>query len=145
MTFPDDVNPLIPGRLDRLRIAFAVKIAQRITDADGVLDVGEVELLARTFPTAVLQRAGFLDARNALTPEVEIVFRQALVELPQILTTAEKLELVTLFHRTASVDGDLHPEELRILEEGAAMLQLPHKALLEHLRHLGGRQTIVPR
>jgi uncharacterized tellurite resistance protein B-like protein len=143
--FPDDVNPLVPGRVDRLRIAFAVRIAQRITEADGVLDAHEVDLLTRCFPAQTLQRAGFLDSRRALTPEVDTVFRQALVELPRVLTTAEKLELVTLFHRTAAVDGELHPSELSVLEEGAAMLELPHKQLLEHLRHLGGRQTLIPR
>lgn len=145
MPFPDDVNPLVPARLDRLRIAFAVRIAQRITEADGVLDATEVELLERCFPVSMLQRAGFLDARRALTPEVDTEFRRALVELPQVLTTTEKLELVTLFHRAAAVDGEMHTEELRVLEEGAAMLLLPHRTLLEHLRHLGGRQTLIPR
>jgi hypothetical protein len=145
MPFPDDVNPLVPGRIDRLRIAFAVRIAQRITEADGVLDAGEVGLLQRCFPDQMLQRAGFLDSRRVLTHEVDQVFRQALAELPQILTTSEKLDLVTLFHRTAAIDGETHPEELRILEEGAAMLLLPHRTLLEHLRHLGGRQTLIPR
>lgn len=145
MPFPDDVNPLVPSRVDRLRIAFAVKIAQRITEADGVLDAHEVDLLVRCFPSQMLERAGFLDHQRRLMPEVEAVFRQALAELPTALSTKEKLELVTLFHRTAAVDGELHPAELRVLEEGAAMLLLPHKQLVEHLRHLGGRQTLIPR
>lgn len=145
MPFPDDVNPLVPSRVDRLRIAFAVRIAQRITEADGVLDATEVDLLARCFPVPMLQRAGFLDSKRNLMPEVETEYRRALAELPQILTLAEKLELVTLFHRAAAVDGEMHAEERRVLEEGAAMLQLPHKTLLEHLRHLGGRQTLIPR
>ena len=144
MGFPDTVNPTHPTRLDRMRIAFAVKVAREIVDADGVLDMGEIELLTRAFPTPLMQRVGFLDTRTRLTPEVEAVFADALRELPRVLTLTEKLELVTLFHRTCLADGELHPSELDILMRAARQLVIPERALDDHLHHLRGGGTIVP-
>ena len=133
-----------PTRIDRMRIAFAVRVARKIVDADGILDLTEIELLARTFPSALLRRAGFLDARDLLTPAVERAYRQALAELPQVLTLSEKLELVTLFHRTCDADGDIHPRELDVLREAAAMLAVPRPTLDTHLSTLWSGPTIVP-
>ncbi|MCB9688904.1 MAG: hypothetical protein H6738_16035 [Alphaproteobacteria bacterium] len=144
MGFPDAVNPVVPGRLDRLKIAFAVQIAKRIAEADGMWDLGEVELLTRTFPTAMMQRAGFLDHRRELMPEAQTMYRQALSELPRVLTMGEKLELLALFHKTCSVDGEIHPRELDVLVESGAMLQVPHDQLLTHLRNLSGKATLIP-
>lgn len=143
MGFPDAVNSVVPARLDRLKIAFAVQIAKRIAEADGMWDLGEVELLTRTFPTPMMQRAGFLDHRLQLMPEAQTLYRQALGELPRVLTMGEKLELLGLFYRTCSVDGEIHPRELDVLVESGAMLEVPHDQLLTHLRNLG-RGTLVP-
>lgn len=132
-----------PTRIERLRIAFAVRVARRIVDADGILDLSEIELLSRTFPNGVLRRVGFLDGRDLLTPEVDRAWRHALAELPRVLTLTEKLELVTLFHRTCDVDGDIHPRELDVLREAAAMLAVPRSTLDAHLGSLW-TGTIVP-
>jgi uncharacterized tellurite resistance protein B-like protein len=132
-----------PTRIDRLRIAFAVRVARRIVDADGVLDLSEIELLARTFPSALLHRAGFLDRRDLLTPAVDRAYREALAELPGVLTLTEKLDLVTLFHRTCDADGDIHPRELDVLRDAAAMLAVPRRTLDRHLSTLWSG-TIVP-
>lgn len=132
-----------PTRVERMRIAFAVLVARRIVEADGILDLSEIELLARTFPTPVLDRAGFLDAHCELTSEVERMYGQALAELPRVLTMSEKLDLLTLFHRTCDVDGEIHPSELAVLREAAELLEVPQPTLDAHLDH-AWRGTIVP-
>jgi uncharacterized tellurite resistance protein B-like protein len=137
MPFPESVDPANPTRLDILELAFAVRVAQRICEADGVIAASELELLGRAFPTELLVRSGLLDADHRVTEAAVTHFRSALAELPEVLTTEEKLELVTLFHRASAADGAVHPNELRVLEEAAAMLLLPKRALLARLAELG--------
>jgi uncharacterized tellurite resistance protein B-like protein len=144
MAFPDRVDLEQPSRLDRLQIAFAVKVARAIVDADGVLDLGEIELLTMAFPTPMMENAGFLDAQEQLTPAVDDAYRKAVSELPRILTMPEKLDLVSLFHRTCMADGELHPTELDILLKAAVMLDIDEETLRDHLRSLKGGGTLVP-
>ena len=144
MPFPEDADPVRPTALDRLRVAFAVHEAKRIVDADGILDVGEIELLVLAFPNPWLRTCGFLDERTRLTPACEAAYHEALEVLPRSLSLEQKLELVTLFHRTCMVDGELHERELQLLLEAARRLGVPGPALREHLRKLRGAGPLAP-
>lgn len=143
MPFPDAVDRAHPSRLDGLQLAFAIRVAQQIVHADGVLDRHELDLLSRTFPIPMLAAAGLTDGRGALLPGYEEAWRVAQRELPRVLTLTEKLDLVTLFHRTCLVDGELHPAELAVLRRAAAALEVPDGTLEAHLLHVRG-PTLVP-
>lgn len=143
MPFPDGVNRYRPSRLDSLQLAFSIRIAQEIVYADGVLDKHELDLLSRTFPIPVLAAAELTDERGRLLPGFEGAWRVAVSELPRVLTLTEKLDLVTLFHRTCLVDGELHPDELEVLRRAARLLEVPDGTLDAHLLHVRG-PTLVP-
>ncbi len=147
MRSPDSIVPADPTRLDRLRIAFVAVLARRVVAADGKWDQGEVELLSRTFPADLMARAGLLDGERRLTADVKKLYRQALAELPRVLTLDEKLDLLTLLHRTGAADGSMDEKEMAVLQEASAMLEVRYPALLEHLRNLalgGSAGTSAP-
>jgi len=131
MPFPDDVDPDNP--LDALKVAFAAFVAKLIVDADGVVDFGELKLMSRVFPDALLQRLGFLDAEGSFTERYRTSYTEAIRVLPSRLGRGEKLELITLFHRAAWADGELLQAELLVLREAAEVLGVPLSVLSEHL------------
>lgn len=140
MAFPEGANP--DRELDRMKIAFSVFVAKLIVDADGIVDFGELKLLSQVFPDATLQRMGFMDLEGGLTDQYRKAYTQAMRELPNALELDDKLELVTLFHRTCMADGELMQAELLVLREAAEVLGIPLTVLS---RHLDGLKSIAVR
>lgn len=144
MAFPDGIDPISPSRLDRLRVAFAASVARDICDADGVLDMTEVELLGKVFPDRLMRSCAFVDATGALTAEFEAMAAEAAGVLAQELGLALKLELVTVFHDAAFADGLSEDAELEVLERAASALGVQRSQLQRHLSALRAHRTLVP-
>ena len=144
MPFPDGADLDAPTDLDRLQVAFAVQVARNIVDADGFLDMDEVELLCLVFPNDWMRALGFIDENTELTPAVGQWYQRSLRELPRRLDHDQKLNLVTLFHRTCVADGQLHHRELSILMDAAKKLHLPRDHVKVHISMLKGGGTLVP-
>lgn len=145
MPFPEGAQrDAPPTDLDRLRVALALQVAREIADADGVLDVSEVQLLASAFPTHWLRRCGFLDDDDQLTPTVDRFRERAFRELPRRLDLDQKLELIALFHATCIADGQLHPAELEILTDAARRLHIPVADFRAHLSRLRQQPSAPP-
>ena len=145
MPFPEGADKNAPPtELDRLRVAMAVEVARDIADADGILDVGEVELLSRMFPTPWMKRCGFLDDENRLTADVESWYSRARRELPTRLHIDQKLEMITLFHRMCMADEEMHELEFELLTDVARRLHIPRDRFKAHLQRLERPDSAVP-
>lgn len=129
-------DPAHPTDLDRMRVAFAIQVAQRISEADGILDLSEIEFLMRLFPDSVLRACGFLDEQTRLTDTARAWSDQARTALAKQLTTEQKLELVSLFHEACMVDGEMHPSEIRQLMQAAGDLGLSRDVVFAHIGSL---------
>lgn len=136
MPFPQGVATDDPTPLEQLQIAFAVQVARLIVHADGVIDIDEIGLLQLVFPNELLQKCGFTDERTRLTDRFRRVYDEAVVVLPRALTLDAKLDLVTLFHRAAMADGEVHGAELEVLELASRTLLIDDRDLMQHLAHL---------
>jgi len=116
-----------------LKTAFALHVARMIVEADEVLDYDEMHVIERAFPSSRLRALGFLDDSGRFTSRYDDALARALQVLPREVTLAEKLELVTLFHRTCMADGDLDPREVKVLHHAAEMIDLSAASLARHL------------
>lgn len=145
MPFPDDIDIERPSPLEQLQIAFACSIAREIVAADGILDIDEVRLLMMVFPDHLMRTCRFLGPDTRLTDAYHRAYVEAVRILPRVLDTSQKLDLVTLFHRTCVVDGELHPKELVVLRTGARALGLDDPTVRAHLASLPGSLTTLRR
>lgn len=136
MGFPADLDPTDPKPDDVLKLAFAVWVSRLIANADGVLDLSEIRLLTSAFPNALLQCYGLMNDLAEYTELYHASYRQAMRVLPESLTLAEKLDLVTVFHRFCMADEELKQAELLVLREAAEALGVDVRQLSEHLHTL---------
>lgn len=128
--------------LERWKTAFAMFIAKLVVDADGIVDFGELKLLAQVFPDAHLAALGFLDEDGETTAAFKDAYLEAMRELPNRLSLDEKLELVTVFHRASMADGELLQAELLVMREAAEVLGIPLAVLSRHLEGLKSIATV---
>lgn len=128
--------------LERWKTAFAMFIAKLVVDADGIVDFGELKLMAQVFPDAHLQALGFLDEDGGTTPAFKDAYLEAMRELPNRLSLDEKLALVTVFHRASMADGELLQAELLVMREAAEVLGIPVGVLSRHLDGLKSIATV---
>ncbi len=144
MGFPDGIDISHPSRLDRLRVAFAAQVAKDVTEADGVLDLDEITLMMRVFPSALMTACGFVDERGELTAAFHEHQREAARILVIELGLALKLELITVFHAACFADGESMDAEVAVLKRAATQLGVTDHQLQRHLRLLRGEGTPVP-
>ncbi len=128
--------------VERWKVAFAVFVARLIVDADGIVDFGELKLLAQAFPDDRLRSLGFLDDAGGYTRAYKQAYTEAIRELPDVLSLEDKLDLVTIFHRTCMADGELVQAELLVLREAAEALGVPLNVLSGHLDGLKSIRTV---
>ena len=134
MPFPADIDS--DDLLDRWKLAFSVFVAKLVVDADGIVDFGELKLLSQAFPDDLLHKVGFLDENGGFTATYRETYTEAMRELPNHLELDDKLELITIFHRTCMADGELIQAELLVLREAAEVLGIPLPVLSKHLEGL---------
>ena len=96
------------------------------------------------FPNEWMRTCGFIDGDTQLTERCHRAYADAQKILPVTLSLREKLNLVTLFHRTCVADGQLHHRELSILMDAAKKLHLPRDHVKVHISMLKGGGTLVP-
>lgn len=138
----DDPSRLDPtDELTRLQVAFTAFVAKLIVDADGIVDFGELKLLSQVVPDEVLRAMGFLDADGAFNDAYREAYTRATRVLPERLSMAQKLDLITIFHRTCMADGELIQAELLVLREASEVLGIPVPVLGEHLQGLKSLRT----
>jgi uncharacterized tellurite resistance protein B-like protein len=104
---------------DRMKVAFAIKIAGMVVQADGVVRPSEEALLEEMFPPELLVSLG-LDATETFVRYGTRAFR----ELPDLLSREEKLQLIEFFFAVCDVDAEVHPRELEVVVMGAERLGL---------------------
>jgi uncharacterized tellurite resistance protein B-like protein len=114
---------------ERMRIAFAIRLVDRIVRADGVVHDGERRFVVDLFPPDLLQRLG-LEHPAA----VDEYFEAAKEALPIQLGHHDKLALVGLFFSACASDGSLDAREMRVLKEGGEMLGLSREQVVKYLR-----------
>lgn len=127
-------------RSERLKIAFAWRVASMIAEADKDLSAAEMLLLTEAFPRELLDGLGFVDAEGQFTDAYHQAVLEALEDLPEMLPEDEKLGLVTLFARVVYADGVLHAREAMLLIEAGEYLGLSKERLRDHLRPLLERE-----
>jgi uncharacterized tellurite resistance protein B-like protein len=114
---------------ERMRLAFALRLVDRIVQADGVVRDDEKQFVSNLFPTDLLQRLG-LDESAA----VDEYFAEACEALPILLGHHDKLALVGLFFSACCSDGSLDAREMRVLKEGGEMLGLSREQVVKYLQ-----------
>jgi uncharacterized tellurite resistance protein B-like protein len=122
--------------LERWKTAFTMFIARLVVDADGIVDFGELKLLAAVFPDSHLRTLGFLDESGGFTQAYKDAYLEAMRELPNRLNLSQKLDLVSVLHRTSMADGELLQSELLVMREAAEVLGIPLPVLSTHLQTL---------
>ena len=122
--------------IDRLKLAFAVYLAQKIFEADAHVDYQEMKLFGQIFPRQLLRGFDFIDHNDAFTQSFEEARQAALEELPFNLDTSEKLDLLTLLHGACMADGDLESRELDELRRGADLLGVSPNEFTQHLAQI---------
>ena len=116
---------------DQLKMAFALQTAERVIEADGVVEEDELAFIARTFPEEDVKRLWLDDValRDTLA-------RQAGEELKNLLGYHEKLALLSTFFAACYSDGKLEVRELRVLKEASATLGLESDDVVNYLQKL---------
>lgn len=114
---------------ERLRLAFALGITQRILQADGVVDPQETEWATELFPPDLLGRLGLLDP--AIQAEYFEAARQV---LPSSLGHHDKLALIGLFFSACYSDGRVDAREMRVLKEAAEQIGLTREEVVKYLQ-----------
>ncbi len=119
--------------LNRLKLAFCVSIGRAIVDADAKVDPSEFRLLGQIFPRVMLREEGFVDEQGHFTEALATAWMEACAVLPDALSEADKLDLLTLFHGTSMVDGARDSREDRVIQEAATLLGVPPDVLKARL------------
>lgn len=141
MAFPEDIDIDRPSPIEQLEIAFSVHVAREIVAADGILDIDEMKLLMMVFPDRLMRNCRFVGPDTRLTEAYHRAHVEAVRVLPKVLDTQQRLDLITLFHRTCVVDGELHPKELTVMRAAARVLEVDPTLLKIHLKGLNSSLT----
>lgn len=114
---------------ERMRLAFARHFAQRIVEADGVVQEAEAEFMANVFPPDLRVRLGLQD------PALEAEYLEAARErLPHQLGHHDKLGLVGLFFSACYSDGSLDAREMKVIKDAGEVLGLSREEVVKYLR-----------
>ena len=130
--------------LPLLQLAFVYHLVNQLIGIDGQVDESELDFLEQTFPRELMEDYNFIDARGNFTQTFEDARDLALVVLPERLTAGERLALMDVLIEASASDGVLEPEEGKILDAAAAMLQIETGIWIDHLDHLLETGTLQP-
>ena len=114
---------------EQLKLAFAYRIAERVVNADGVVDDNEVAFMKRSFPDDQLEQYWLDD------PQLRAAMaRQAEAELAGLLGYHEKLGLLSTFYGACYADGSIAVQELMVLKEACRVLGLENQEVVKYLQ-----------
>ena len=114
---------------ERMRLAFAQAFAQRIIEADGIIQDDEEAFMASVFSPGTMARLGLSDASVR-----DEYFEASLRELPGRLGHHDKLALVGLFFTACYSDGSLDAREMRVLKDAADALGVERARVVKYLQ-----------
>ena len=103
--------------IDRMKVAFAIKISGMVVQADGVVRPSEEAILEEMFPPDLLVSLG-IDNTTTFVKYGTRAFR----ELKHELSQEAKIELIEFFFAVCDVDAEVHPKELEIVVMAADRL-----------------------
>ncbi len=115
--------------LECMRLAFAHTFAQRIVEADGVVQEDELQFMTEVFRPALLQRLGLSDDAGR-----EQWFQLALEQLPDRLGYHDKLALLGLFFSACYSDGTVDAREMRVLKDASEALGVERERVVQYLQ-----------
>ena len=118
-------------QLERLKMAFALRISERIVEADGKVVESEVEFLEQTFPIDLLDNMGLTDAHALQT-----AWEQSCEQLPTLLGYHEKLAMIGIFFAACHSGGRLAKEKMRVVKDAAELLGLEGSEVVEYISRL---------
>jgi uncharacterized tellurite resistance protein B-like protein len=114
---------------ERMKLAFALGITERILQADGVVDPQETQWVDELFPPDLLGKLGMSN------PQVQAEYFDAACELlPAALGHHDKLALVGLFFSACFSDGRVDAREMRVLKDAAEKLGLTKEEVVKYLQ-----------
>lgn len=106
----------MPTELERLKIAFALYVTRKIVNADDSVHPDEVKLVHKMFPLNRLESLGFMEpGTQKLTPAFHEARKQAVAQLPNLLTSPEKEDFVRWFREVCQADGHVDQREMEIV------------------------------
>lgn len=132
------------NELQRLTLAFRLHVAEQIVGADSTVHPQEAAHLKFLFPEKSLQEAGFVDGLGNRTDAHAEAAMEALEVLPEALSDADKIALLSEFMGAVLADGAFDREEGVALVGAAHLLELPEHLIQDFLdAHLavGGLQV----
>jgi len=91
----------------------------------------EQQFLAQAFPHDEREELWLADQE-----ELAQQFAYAEVELPALLSHHEKLAMLSTFYAACAADGEVHPDELRVLKHACATLGLEDRDVESKLQQL---------
>ena len=103
--------------IDRMKVAFAIKISGMVVQADGVVRPSEEAILEEMFPPDLLVSLG-IDNTTTFVKYGTRAFR----ELKHVLSREAKIELIEFFFAVCDADAEVHPKELEIVVMAADRL-----------------------
>ena len=116
---------------EQLKLAFAYQVAERVVEADGVVDDDEMAFLKNTFDADHMESLWLDDP--ALR---ETLARQAETDLAGMLGYHEKLGLLSTFFGACHADGRVAVQELKVLRDAATSLGLDNSEVVNYLQRL---------
>lgn len=104
------------NELERLKVAFALYITRKIVNADDSVHPDEVKLVHKMFPMNRLETLGFMEpGTQKLTQAFHQARKEAVAQLPNLLTTPEKEDFVRWFREVCQADGHVDQREAEIV------------------------------
>lgn len=122
--------------LESLQLAFAYHVVCEVIGADATIDPAELAWIHAMFPFDRLLERGLVDRHGKVTPLLDELRHQALIELPERLSADQKLSLVRIVAHASAADGVLAPEEADTIAAVARMLGVPDRLWLSMIDDL---------
>jgi len=119
--------------LSLLKLVYSRHTMLRLARVDARLLPEERALLDEVCPPDVLRSEGLLAEDGTHTAAWVEILATARRELPERLSLADKLALITRFVDMAVIDGDLHHDEGKLLLEAATELGVDPEDFDAHL------------
>ena len=127
---------------EQLKLAFTYHIVNQILESDDEVVPAEARFLATTFPKDLFEGSGFVDAAGKYTQRWQDALGEALLELPERLSVAERLGILEMFYKAAISDDDFQYIEGNVLVRAARLLGLKPEQFTERLEQLIGTGSI---
>ncbi len=118
--------------LEQMKLALAYHMVVETIDADLEVNDAEERFLSRTFPADSLRKAGFVD-NTGTTVRFEQCLGQALITLPETMSLADRLAILTQVFQASLADEEFARQEGAVLVKASRLLAITPSQLDDHL------------